>query len=41
MAFMKNNHLDDDTYNKAIRKMIESYRVSDEDKNILRTMKRK
>ena len=29
------------TYNKAIQKMLESYRVSDEDKNILRKMKRK
>ena len=36
-----NNSLDDWTYNKAIQKMLESYRVSDEDKNILRKMKRK
>lgn len=35
-----NNTLDDWTYNKAIQKMLESYRVSDEDKRILRTMKR-
>lgn len=27
-AFLLNNHLDDETYNKAIRKMIESYRIS-------------
>ncbi|MFA6885145.1 MAG: DNA alkylation repair protein, partial [Paludibacteraceae bacterium] len=40
MAFLKCNHLDDDTYNKAIRKMLESYRVSDVDKALLRTMKR-
>lgn len=40
-AFLKNNHLDDFTYNKAIQKMIESYRVSDEAKQVLRTMKRK
>ena len=35
-----NNTLDDWTYNKAIQKMLESYRVSDEDKRMLRTMKR-
>ncbi|MBQ9936419.1 MAG: DNA alkylation repair protein [Lachnospiraceae bacterium] len=35
-----NNTLDDWTYNKAIQKMIESYRISDEDKSMLRTMKR-
>lgn len=36
-----NNTLDDWTYNKAIQKMLESYRVSDEDKEMLRRMKRK
>lgn len=42
-AYMQNgnNTLDDWTYNKAIQKMIESYRVSDEDKVMLRGMKRK
>ncbi len=35
-----NNTLDDWTYNKAIQKMIESYRVSDEDKVMFRTMRR-
>lgn len=34
-----NNTLDDWTYNKAIQKMLESYRVSDEDKAMLRQMK--
>lgn len=33
--------LDDFTYNKSIQKMIESRRVSDEDKKMLREMKRK
>ena len=37
----ENNTLDDWTYNKAIQKMLESYRVSEEDKQILRGMKRK
>ncbi len=35
------NTLDDWTYNKAIQKMLESYRVSDVDKDMLRKMKRK
>ncbi len=35
-----NNTLDDWTYNKSIQKMIESYRISDEDKAMLRNMKR-
>lgn len=35
-----NNTLDDFTYNKAIQKMIESYRISDQDKVMLRDMKR-
>ena len=42
-AYMQdgNNTLDDWTYNKAIQKMLESYRVSESDKNMLRVMKRK
>ncbi|MGN0142348.1 MAG: DNA alkylation repair protein [Roseburia sp.] len=39
-AFLHNNHLDDFTYNKAIQKMLESYRVPREDKEKLRAMKR-
>jgi len=39
-AFMLDNRLDDWTYNKSIQKMIESYRISDADKEILRKMKR-
>ena len=41
LTFLKNNNLDDWTYNKAIQKIIESNRVSDEDKKMLRGMKRK
>lgn len=41
MEFLKKGNLDDWTYNKSIQKMIESYRVSDDDKAVLRTMKRK
>ncbi len=41
LTYLKNNKLDDWTYNKAIQKIIESNRVSIEDKNLLRGMKRK
>ncbi len=43
LAYMQagQNTLDDFTYNKAIQKMIESYCVSREDKEMLRKMKRK
>lgn len=37
-AYLKTCNLDDWTYHKAIRKMLESYRVSDEDKALLRKM---
>ncbi len=42
MAYMQdgNNSLCDFTYNKAIQKMIESYRITDEDKRVLKGMKR-
>ena len=40
MAFLQKNQLDDFTYNKAITKMLESYRVPFADKEILRGMKR-
>lgn len=36
-----NNTLDDWTYNKAIQKMLESYRVNEVDKHMLRGMKRR
>lgn len=41
MEFLKQNELDDWTYNKAIQKMLESYRVPEQDKHILRAIKRK
>lgn len=41
MKYLKNNTLDNFTYNKALQKIIESYRVSDENKNMIRQMKRK
>ena len=37
--YLKNNGLSKFTYNKAIQKMIESLRVSDDDKEVLRKMK--
>lgn len=39
VAYMLNCKLDDWTYHKAVRKMLESYRISDEDKAVLRTLK--
>lgn len=41
MQYLKNNNLDKFTYNKAIQKMIESRRISNEQKEFLRTQKRK
>ena len=40
-AFLKNNHLDDFTYNKALQKMIEYYRVYEKTKQEFIKMKRK
>lgn len=41
MEYLKSNTLEDFTYNKALQKIIESYRVTKEDKKIIRNMKRK
>jgi len=41
IAYLKNNTLDDVTYNKALQKIIESLRVGPETKNMIRKMKRK
>lgn len=41
MNYLKKNHLDDFTYNKALQKIVESYRVSAEDKEAIRSMRRK
>ena len=38
--YLKDNKLNKFTYNKSIQKIIESYRVSIEDKDVLRNMKR-
>lgn len=40
MKLLENNNLDDWTYNKALQKIIESYRVDNETKQIIRNMKR-
>lgn len=39
-VFLQNNKLDEFTYHKSITKMLESYRVSEYDKEMLRNMKR-
>lgn len=41
MIYLKSNSLDDFTFNKALQKIIESFRVDQESKNIIRSMKRK
>lgn len=41
MILLQNNNLDTFTYNKALQKIIESYRVSKEEKETIRAMKRK
>ena len=41
LDYLYNNNLDDWIFNKAIQKMIESYRVSDDMKEVIRKLKRK
>lgn len=41
LALFYNNRLDDFTFNKALQKSIESYRVTPQDKTLLRGIKRK
>jgi len=41
MRFLKQNSLDDWTYNKALQKITESYRVDDSMKTVIRGMKRR
>lgn len=40
LAFLRNNHLDDFTYNKSLQKITESLKIDKETKVYLRTMKR-
>lgn len=40
IKFLNNTNIDNWTYNKALQKIIESYRVSDEDKVVIRKLKR-
>ena len=41
LTFLYNNELDDFTFNKTIQKILESYQVNSEEKEMLRGMKRK
>lgn len=41
MAYLRNNTLDDFTYNKALQKITESNRVDKETKSLIRSMKRR
>ena len=40
MKFLENNNIDNWTYNKALQKIIESCRVDDKTKKIIKNMKR-
>ncbi|MGN0546844.1 MAG: DNA alkylation repair protein [Acutalibacteraceae bacterium] len=40
VKYIEQNRLDEDTHNKAIRKAVESYRITDEQKAYLRGLKR-
>lgn len=40
MPYLQHNHLDKDTYNKALQKIVESNRISPEMKQTIRSMKR-
>ena len=40
LLFFKNNHLDKETHNKALQKSRESFRVSKEHKELLKTLKK-
>ena len=41
MAFLKSCDMDDFTFHKALQKIVESYRVDEESKAVIRSMKRK
>lgn len=41
MAYLSHNTLDDFTFNKALQKITESYRVDQATKTTIRSMKRK
>ncbi len=41
MAYLKKNTLDDFTYNKALQKITESYRIDKENKDMIPGMRRK
>lgn len=41
ITYLQNDNLDNWTHNKAIQKIVESYKTNDNDKNELRMMKRK
>lgn len=41
LPFLKKNHLDDFTHNKSLQKITESLKVAKEDKEFIRTLKRK
>jgi 3-methyladenine DNA glycosylase AlkD len=41
LEYLKNNELDDFTYNKTLQKIVESLKVDQQTKSMIRSMKRK
>jgi 3-methyladenine DNA glycosylase AlkD len=41
LPYLKENHLDNETFNKALQKIIDSFRVDPETKNVIRSLRRK
>ena len=41
LPYLRNNSLDDFTYNKALQKIIESNRIDNDTKALIRSMKRR
>jgi 3-methyladenine DNA glycosylase AlkD len=41
LRYLQNNHLDDETFNKALRKIIDSFRVDRKTKDVIRSLRRK
>lgn len=41
LRYLQNNHLDDETFSKALRKIIDSFRVNRETKDVIRSLRRK
>ena len=41
LRYLQNNRLDDETFNKALQKIIDSFRVDRKTKDVIRSLRRK